>query len=91
MASSFPDRYAAALGLPALTDAEVDAVLDMARAVAHATERRYAPLSAYLAGRFVAERAAEGTPLDVAVAEAVAEAVDVAGAVVEGEAGGRPG
>ncbi len=75
MASSFPDRYAEALGEPSLTDAEVDAVLDMARTVAHATERRYAPLAAYLAGRFVAARAAAGTPVDVAVAQAVRVAV----------------
>ncbi len=75
MASSFPDRYADALGLPRLRDAEVDAVLDMARTVAHATERRYAPLSAYLAGRFVAARATAGTPLDAAVAEAVRAAL----------------
>ncbi len=86
MASSFPDRYADALGVPALTGAEVDAVLDMARAVAHATERRYAPLSTYLAGRFVAARTAAGTPLDVAVAEAVR----LAAAEADGETGARP-
>lgn len=75
MASSFPDRYAEALGDTPLTDSEVDAVLAMARTVAHATERRYAPLSAYLAGRFVAARTVAGTPLDVALAEAVRRAV----------------
>ncbi len=79
MASSFPDRYAEALGTARLTDAEVDALLDMARAVAHATERRYAPLSAYVAGRFVAARTAAGVSLE----EALAEAVRVAAAQVQ--------
>jgi CubicO group peptidase (beta-lactamase class C family) len=72
IASSFPDRYAEALGALPLGEAEIDAVLDLARTVAHATERRYAPLSTYLAGRYVAERAAAGVPLADALAEAVA-------------------
>jgi hypothetical protein len=74
IASSFPDRYADALGDPRLTDAEVGTLLDLARTVAHATERRYAPLSTYLAGRFVARRTAAGVPLEDAVAEAAAAA-----------------
>ena len=69
---SFPDRYADALGGPRLTEAETDALLGLARRVAHTTERRYAPLSTYLAGRYVVERAAAGVAVEDALAEAVA-------------------
>ena len=62
-------RYSAALELD-LTEDEVEAILDLARDVAHATERRFAPLSAYLAGKFVTRRVAEGTTSDAAVHEA---------------------
>lgn len=72
VSSNFPDRYAEALGGPRLTDAEVDALLGLARTVAHTTERRYAPLSTYLAGRYVAARVAAGIALEDALAEAVA-------------------
>ena len=72
IASSFPDRYADALGGPPLSQAEVGALLGLARTVAHTTERRYAPLSTYLAGRYVAARVAAGVPLEDALAEAVA-------------------
>jgi hypothetical protein len=65
----WPDRYSAALGVE-LTEEEVDAILDLARDVAHATERRYAPLSTYLTGKFVARRAAEGAPTGQAMHEA---------------------
>ncbi len=44
------DRYAAALGVPPLDPTEVDAILDLARVVAHGTERKNAPLAAWLAG-----------------------------------------
>jgi hypothetical protein len=44
--------YADALGL-GLDDGQVEALLDLARDVAHGTERMYAPLSAFLAGCFV--------------------------------------
>ncbi len=48
------ERYLAALaqraGAPAVTPQEAAAVLDLARVVAHTAERRFAPVSAYLAG-----------------------------------------
>ncbi|MPZ88380.1 MAG: hypothetical protein GEU81_09945 [Nitriliruptorales bacterium] len=48
------ERYFAALsaeaGTPPLTQEEARAVLDLARVVAHTSERRFAPLSTYLAG-----------------------------------------
>lgn len=44
--------YADSLGL-ALDDSEIEALLALARDVAHGTERKNAPLASFLAGRFV--------------------------------------
>jgi hypothetical protein len=71
MSANYPARYAEALGLR-LSDEEVDAVLDLARDVAHGTERRFAPVSSYLAGQFVAELVRAGIPRDEALKEALA-------------------
>jgi molybdopterin-guanine dinucleotide biosynthesis protein A len=71
MSANYPDRYAEALGLK-LTEQEVEAVLDLARAVAHGAERRFAPLSSYLAGQFVSELVRTGVPRHEALAEAAA-------------------
>jgi len=71
MSATYPDRYAEALGLT-LGDQEVDAVLDLARVVAHGSERRSAPLSAYLAGQYVAELVRTGLSREQALAEAAA-------------------
>jgi hypothetical protein len=70
----WPERYSVALDV-GLTEEEVEAILDLARDVAHATERRFAPLSSYLAGKFVARRTAEGA----SAIEAVHEAQQVVG------------
>ena len=70
----WPDRYAAALELE-LGEEEVDAILDLARDVAHGTERRFAPLTTYLTGEFVARRRAAGASTD----EALREAREIAG------------
>ncbi len=61
--------YAAALGRPAPTPEEIDAVLSLASTAAHASERRAAPIACWLA-------ATAGTPLDAArtVAEGIAPA-----------------
>jgi len=45
------DRFATALGMPPIDTAEVETILDLAREVAHGTERKNAPLAAWLAGR----------------------------------------
>jgi hypothetical protein len=71
MSATYPERYAEALGLR-LGDGEVNAVLDLARHVAHGSERRHAPLSTYLAGQFVARRTGQGVPLEQALSEATA-------------------
>jgi hypothetical protein len=80
MSATYPERYAEALGLD-MGAAETDAVLDLARVVAHGSERRFAPLSSYLAGQFVAGRMRSGVPHS----EALAEAVAIAEGVLEGE------
>jgi len=75
--ATYPERYADALGLK-ISAAEIEVVLDLARVVAHGSERRSAPLSSYLAGQFVAERVRAGVPH----AEALAEAMSIADAVL---------
>ncbi len=76
---TFGDDYAAALGRAAMTEIglaadEVDVLLALARDVAHGTERRFAPLVSYLAGKYVVARMREGAT----ERQALDEAVDVA-------------
>ncbi|MGI8685149.1 MAG: DUF6457 domain-containing protein [Acidimicrobiales bacterium] len=52
--------------MPPLDPAEVDAILDLARVVAHGTERKNAPLATWLAGR---------SPSDAVTALATAQAL----------------
>ena len=71
----FLERYREALqeaaGRPVpLDDEEVQALLDLARDVAHGTERRNAPLATFLVGQFVAARVAEGATARAALDEA---------------------
>jgi hypothetical protein len=58
-------QYSEALGVT-LNEADSERILDLARDVAHGTERMYAPLSAFLAGCFVGS----GGSLDDAIARA---------------------
>jgi molybdopterin-guanine dinucleotide biosynthesis protein A len=71
MNENYPDRYAEALGLQ-LHEIEEQIVLDLARIVAHGSERRFAPLSTFLAGQFVAELVRTGISREEALAEAMA-------------------
>lgn len=80
MSASYPEQYAEALGLELGAD-EVDSVLDLARTVAHGSERRFAPLSSYLAGQYVAERVRAGVPRAEALAEAAAIAARALGSI----------
>ena len=73
MSENYPDRFAEALALE-LTEAEKDTVLELARIVAHGSERMYAPLSTYLAGQFIGELVRNGLSRTEALAEAVAVA-----------------
>jgi len=54
------DELADALGSPRVAPDELGALLKLTRDVAHGTERRFAPLSAYLIGVAVGERTARG-------------------------------
>ncbi|NNC74213.1 MAG: molybdopterin-guanine dinucleotide biosynthesis protein [Acidimicrobiia bacterium] len=47
---AFLDEIAAALGVDGLDERGVEALLDLARDVAHGTERKNAPLASYLVG-----------------------------------------
>jgi hypothetical protein len=85
MSANYPARYAEALGL-GVTDDEADAVLDLARVVAHGSERKFAPLSSYLAGQFVAELVRTGVPRAEALAEAAAIAQRTLGSGPRSEA-----
>jgi Domain of unknown function (DUF6457) len=72
----WPERYAMELARiqaeadPDLSPREVGAMLRLSREVAHRTERKWAPVATYLAGRFVAVRRAAGVPLSAALEEA---------------------
>jgi hypothetical protein len=74
--TALEDRAGASLGL---TERDVDTILDLARDVAHATERRFAPLSTYVAGMYVGRRVAEGLTAEAALDEAVAVARELMG------------
>lgn len=50
-ARTWIDRFAAAVGAPALSDDEIDTLLGLAGVAAHASERTAAPISTWLAGR----------------------------------------
>lgn len=70
------DEYAAALSREGDTDVslspdEMATILRLAREVAHRTERRFAPVSTFLAGRFVAERIRRGADGRAAAEEAL--------------------
>ncbi|MGD0439595.1 MAG: DUF6457 domain-containing protein [Acidimicrobiales bacterium] len=45
------DRFTAALGSPPITDEELDSLLALAGIAAHASERKAAPVTCYLAAR----------------------------------------
>lgn len=80
------ERYFAALstegGTPPLTQQEARAVLDLARVVAHTSERRFAPLSTYLAGLAIG---AGGSDVDGASRAARVRALAKVAADLEGE------
>lgn len=58
--SGWTDALALALGVPALTEEQVAALLEASREVAHRVERKETPLSAYLAGVAAGRRIAGG-------------------------------
>jgi Domain of unknown function (DUF6457) len=68
------DEYARSLGVAALDEEDRRSLLKLAREVAHRSERVFAPLSTYLAGRYVAEQGEDPT---TAVREALRKATDL--------------
>jgi hypothetical protein len=75
-------RLATALagdGAPGLLPAEEELVLELARAVAHATERRNAPLACYLVGLQVGQAMAAGEQREVALRQALSAARSLLG------------
>lgn len=70
------DSYAAALGVSPLTDDEIDTLLELTREVAHGTERRFAPLSAFLAGVLAGSSGQERTAAVRAAVTAAEELLD---------------
>lgn len=69
------------LSLDDFSTAQEDELLDLARIVAHGTERKNAPLATYLVGQYVAIRGAD----DVTAADSVAEAVAIINDLLEPE------
>lgn len=67
-------RYAQSLGVDAPGDADSTAILSFARDVAHATERKNAPLASFVAGYYVARREAEGASVSEALTDALVAA-----------------
>ena len=74
------DRYTAALGSPPITDEDVETLLALAGVAAHASERKAAPVTCYLA-------ALAGVPLDKALATARELADEIAAPEDPHEAG----
>lgn len=73
---SWPQRYRHVLQESAsrplhLDDEQAEAVLRLAKEVAHGSERRYAPVATFLAGQFVVSRVQDGVGLSEALEEAV--------------------
>lgn len=78
-------RYAVALGEEPLTSQEVAAILELARDVAHGTERKLAPLSTFLAGIHAAGHLGE----DGARFAALTDAIEIARRLVADGEGDR--
>ena len=69
------DRFADALGEERISPKDMGALLKMSRQVAHGVDRKFAPLSTYLAGVYVGRRTAAGEEPDVALRRAIDEAL----------------
>lgn len=77
-AQQYAEALARAVGSEgSLSPEEEEAVLLLARLVAHGTDRRNAPLASFLAGWFSADRARNGVSPVQALAEATAIAEDL--------------
>ena len=66
-------ELAETLGTDALTQEDVDALLDVARDVAHRVERKATPLATFMLGAGVQRRVSEGASRADALAAATAD------------------
>jgi hypothetical protein len=82
------DRVEEALGMPAWSGDEANQILDLTRDVAHGTERRYAPLTAFALGVAVGQAVAAGTARSEALAIHVAALRQAAADAAEEADGG---
>ena len=73
MSDTWLDQLASVQGTPALSEAEIESLLGVARDVAHRVERKVTPLAAFLLGMAVERRIADGASRAAAVEGAVAE------------------
>lgn len=69
--SDWIDDLATACGQEPLTDPETEALLRIAREVAHRVERKGTPLATFMLGMQVAERVANGTHRAAALADGI--------------------
>ena len=67
------DRLADALEVPRITSDELGTILSLAREVAHATERKHAPVSTFLLGIAVGRASSTDSLKDQALTAAVAK------------------
>jgi hypothetical protein len=74
--------------MPAWSGDEANQILDLTRDVAHGTERRYAPLTAFALGVAVGQAVAAGTPRSEALATHVAALQQAAADAAEEADGG---
>ncbi len=74
-------QLAVTLGVDPLNDDQVDALLVVARDVAHGVERRATPIAAFLLGAAVQRRIGHGATANDAMADAL---VDLRAALPEG-------
>jgi hypothetical protein len=68
------EEFARALGDRPPSREELGAMLRLSRQVAHGVERKFAPLSTFVAGMHVARRVTEGATEEEALAEVLAAA-----------------
>lgn len=67
------DEIAAALGVDPLAPGDAEELLDLARDVSHAVERKATPLAAFLLGAGMQRRVGHGASRADALADAIAD------------------
>ena len=73
MSDAWLEELARTQGVDALSDGEVQSLLNVARDVAHRVERKVTPLAAFLLGMAVERRLSTGASRGEALDDAIAE------------------